>query len=206
MTSLVAPVRMTALRPPRVPLPELCACVEKAIREMGRARKDAQMRKWSGDWAIVKDWIRLFDSMLVGTKEERFAAVRNQTRAKVRDLCYDIDLRGGDVTFGWIVKGAMDARDIDNGRRGDYGVEIEWAGPKPATWPEPVTRGPVITDAQAEEAGREIEKKDPERFNAAKSVLVGTDAAVKKALHAQAEAQKVARRNLRILRGGGLPA
>lgn len=184
-----------SLRPPKVPMRELCALTERALYDLGRLRNKDRLSCLVGvKTPCVKHWIRFFDHMLTGSHEERRKTVHNVTRAHVRDLCYDIELRGGDISTGFVVVGAMDGRDIEGGRRGDYGVLIEWQGQAPDTWPEPIETGPKVTEAEAEERGREFQRKHPERFEDAKRVLVASDATVKAEIAAQAKKVEASRK------------
>ena len=183
-----------SLRPPRVPLRELCALTDRALGDLGKRRNQDRLSFLVGvKTPVVRHWIRYWDHMLNGSPEERRKTVFNVTKANIRDLCYDIELRGGDVSYGFVVLGAMDGRDIEGGKRGDYGVHVEWVGPAPDTWPEPVETGPQVTDAEAEERGREVMRKDPERFEEARKVLVGSDAMVKREVAAQAKRTRASR-------------
>jgi hypothetical protein len=186
---LILPAGVNRERP-AVPLQEVYALVERALGDLGVLQQHRRLRALPTTQKVgyTEGRVRFFDHELRTSREGQQKVALERTRQQVRDLAYNLEARGGDPTFGFMPVKAVHRGMFANApaHLGDYAVEIRWMGPVPETWPAPVVVGDV-SDAEAEEAGREMEK-DPqmkEVIENATKALTSPGAVVKREVEAQ---------------------
>jgi hypothetical protein len=150
----------------------------RALGEIGASRKIVRLNLSSHlPMAGWRDAVRVRSTDVDGTAEEVRREVLGMVRLGVSTMEQWLRRRGADTTYGFEVVTCLDVSAEPGWRpdMGHYALVLEWVGPKPSTWPHPVTEEDVVGAAKDDDAGyiSDYRNQNPEGWDAAKAVLAG---------------------------------